>query len=199
MLGGTTDHWSVSLPSGYSFSGSLTGPIIVGEPEDTNSKNNISAFTTNGHFTWESDIGAPATTALSTVTMTSAGTDPAGKTFDLILTDAGDDPVPDLGSTFGLLCLALAAVFGASRLRSIRFALRERDKPTQGVVANTHVIICSAGPLASSTKGSGNQLRAKLREFSLRGDSARLARALPHPAPSPHFPVWCARSRSRSH
>jgi hypothetical protein len=38
-------------------------------------------------------------------------------------------------------------------------------------------------------KDQAINLRAKLRELSLRGDSARLARALPHAAPSPHFPV----------
>ena len=118
-LSGTTDHWSVDLPSGYSFS--LTGPIILGEFGDPNSKDNVSAFTTGGHFTWESDIGAPATTAPTTVTIMGAGTDPFHNTFDLILTDAGDDPpaptdpsavaqVPDGGSTAALLGLAFVGI-----------------------------------------------------------------------------------------
>lgn len=41
--------------------------------------------------------------------------------FDF-LDDVSVTSVPDTGSTFGLLCLALTALFGASRLRSIRLA-----------------------------------------------------------------------------
>ena len=119
MLGGTTDHWSVSLPSGWSFSSTLAD-IVLGEPEDMNSKNELSAFNTNGHFTWESDIGAPNTTAPSTITVANAGTDANGHTFDLRVIDTNDQTTrttPDNGATATLLGIALVGLFAVSRFR----------------------------------------------------------------------------------
>ena len=121
---GPTDHWVETL-SGFSFNNNVNGTFKLGEPEDTLTKNEISSFNTNGHFEWRSDIAKAKqdSTFPFSITTLDAGTDPSGNPFNLTLTDTSDAlSVPDTGSTFGLLSLAITALLGATRLRSVKLA-----------------------------------------------------------------------------
>jgi hypothetical protein len=118
----SADHWTVTLPTAVL---SLTFAIVWAEPENLALDRN--APTGWNAVTWDS------TTQLSIVSDTSFsnalrevsnGTDTFISSTDresdqYRFTDVSDSAVatPDTGSTFGLLSLALAALFGASRLR----------------------------------------------------------------------------------
>lgn len=111
--------WNVMLPAGLAF----TIPAVSWiEPENQSLFNNV-------------DFGAqPVANSESTLPIgpifldestLPVGFDPSnGASITVKFDDDGDvaTTVPDSGSTFGLLVLALAALFGASRLRSIRLA-----------------------------------------------------------------------------
>jgi len=71
----------------------------------------------SGSATWDSASFSSLGVTLGTYEWT-WGTGP-NQNFTL---DVVAPAVPDAGSTFGLLCLALAALFGASRIRSHRLA-----------------------------------------------------------------------------
>ena len=118
-LNGTTDHWSADLP-GFSWTtANLAGVYMIGEPENASAFNNVAGFANtmmmnDAHFTWESDIGSggPPVNLPFQVTVTNAGTDPAGHTFDVTFIDGGstNQSTPDGGTTVMLFGLGLAGL-----------------------------------------------------------------------------------------
>jgi hypothetical protein len=123
-LGGTggTQHWLVTTPVGVTFT---SAGVSWTEPENSSLFNNV-AFTNptasvaGPTLPVASDVVLPFTTIIGDEMPFQVGHDlngvPVMATFD----DDGEPKVPDTGSTLSLLALALAALFGASRLRSIR-------------------------------------------------------------------------------
>jgi hypothetical protein len=115
------DHWGVTVGFPVTFSGNPQWT----EPDDSSFANVITTFG-NNQLIINSDFFLNNTQPLADEsTLTSFGTDtrdgaPISVTFD----DDGDvtATVPDTGSTFVLLLLALAALFGAGRVRSPRLA-----------------------------------------------------------------------------
>jgi protein with PEP-CTERM/exosortase system signal len=122
----SADHWTITLPT----------PIATDmvrnwfEPENpSGDETNLTGFNT---VTWGSP--GPTSTQLFFVSDTrflGQSAFPNGGIFinsisglHMQVTDVSDGAVsaPDTGSTFGLLALALAALFGVSRFRALRSA-----------------------------------------------------------------------------
>jgi hypothetical protein len=120
------NSWTVTLPSTVQFSGSATD---WSEPENVNSTNGV-VFEGAGRgpgntFFVTSDTASPGQPGLANGTfVTVPGSDTSnGGSISATMFDNGDvATAPDTGSTFALLFLSLVALFGASRLRYLRFA-----------------------------------------------------------------------------
>ena len=117
---GPKDHWVLTL-TGYSFDKNVNGTFKLGEPENTNEKNEISSFNKNGHFEWRSDIAnSKNDTGLPfSITVLDAGTDPKGNPFNLTLEENGGsgtcingcgESAPDNGATVMLFGGALTGL-----------------------------------------------------------------------------------------
>ena len=114
------DHWGVTIGFATGFSGSPQWT----EPEDP-SVFNVFTLSGSNQFIVNSDFFSNGTTPLANgSSFANFGTDtrdaaPISVTFN----DKGDvAAVPDTGSTFALLCFSLIALFGGSRIRSLRLA-----------------------------------------------------------------------------
>lgn len=115
------DHWGVTIGYAVTFSG---GPQWT-EPEDPSFVNLLTTFG-NNQVIVNSDFFPNGTVPLANgSSFANFGIDSRdGGSISATFRDRGDAPtaVPDTGSTFALLLLALTALFGASRFRSLRLA-----------------------------------------------------------------------------
>ena len=114
----TPDHWGVTV-SNVTF----TGNPQWTELEDPSTFNVITLLTPPGQFVVNSDYLDNGTTPLTNGTaFNNFGTDSRdGGSISVTFRDRGDAAaVPDTGSTLILLCLSVAALFVASRFRSLR-------------------------------------------------------------------------------
>jgi hypothetical protein len=114
------DHWGVTIGYAVTFSGSPQWT----EPEDPSFVNLLTTFG-NNQIIVNSDFfprGSP--TLADGSTFSNFGIDTRdGASVSVTFRDRGDvAAVPDTGSTVGLLSLALTALVGASRFRSLRSA-----------------------------------------------------------------------------
>jgi hypothetical protein len=119
-----TDSWTIDFPSQISF---FSTTLLWDEPE-LNGLVNIFADSIVDHQAFAlSDRSNPGGTAFPDDAPQAVGTDTSDngsifvKFHDLGDASAGSG-VPDTGFTVGLLFLSLVALFGISRLRSIRLA-----------------------------------------------------------------------------
>ena len=118
------DRWTVTIAQG-------SGPSMIlnwAEAESPSTWNDASGQVSMfGVFSDTSIFGAGIPVQADGHTFTNVGTDNNNhlpidiQFFDEAARTEGST-VPDTGSTFGLLALALAGLFGARRLRSIRLA-----------------------------------------------------------------------------
>jgi hypothetical protein len=114
------DHWGVTIGFASGFSG---GPQWT-EPEDPSFFNVLTLSGTN-QFIVNSDFFSNSTVPLANgSSLANFGTDTRdGAPISVTFNDRGDAAaVPDTGSTFVLLCFSLIALFGGSRIRSLRLA-----------------------------------------------------------------------------
>ena len=117
----SADHWTIPTSQ---LGGAFSGTQVWQEPApDTGLFNTVQGQPVFGIISVGSEnisglTGLPNNTA--DTTSFTLGTTPVSVTFN----DLGDGAAtaPDTGSTFGLLALALAALFGASRFRALRLA-----------------------------------------------------------------------------
>lgn len=129
------DAWIVTFPSTVSFSSSNPANWVEGmlrPPATGTIVNTVTFSNTQPQLSIQSDLGFPGlfgTVPNNTVLPGSVGTDSSdGGSISIRFNDlAGMGPdrtggVPDAGSTFFLLVVSLIALFGASRLRSLRLA-----------------------------------------------------------------------------
>src|SRR5262249_36825928 len=113
----SADHWTVTLPFAVNPAGNGISNFIWSEPDLLNV--NIVTWTSSSTEINIVSDGFPIGVNQGTTDGGTLSTSDANYTFH----DLGDAATtPDTGSTLGLLGLALAALFGASRLRSIRSA-----------------------------------------------------------------------------
>jgi hypothetical protein len=139
----SADHWTVTIPALL-----ITTSPGVNWIEPENKPFNMSNPTGFNTLTFPTAFGAPPSVGVETIVnivsdtatlgggianLVNGATEqvfnglPDGSFTNYTFNDnaagvGGEKSVPDTGSTVGLLALALAAVFGASRLRSIRAA-----------------------------------------------------------------------------
>ena len=119
------DHWMVTLPSTVQFSGSATD---WAESENANSTNGVvfegvGRGPGNTFFVTSDDTTGSGGLASGTfVTVPGSDTSNGGSISATMFDNSDVATVPDTGSTFALLFLSLVALFGASRLRSLRLA-----------------------------------------------------------------------------
>jgi hypothetical protein len=116
-----SDEWLVTF-TGATFSG---GAEWI-EPENSTLFNSVVRYTTSNVLAISSED--PLRTAIRVsdgTTVPNFGTDTGnGGSISVTFYDKGDAPVgvPDSGSTFGLLSVALLSIFGAARFRSRQLA-----------------------------------------------------------------------------
>jgi len=119
-----TDNWIIILPTTVRFNGTAETNWI--EPE--NSSENVFTGAPNSNAGGvRSDVVPIVWAVKDGITVDDIGTDISnGGTINMTFFDkaasAEGHAVPDTGSTFDLLFLALAALLGATRLRSLRLA-----------------------------------------------------------------------------
>ena len=108
------DEWDVALPTSVRFGG-----LAWFEPGTTSAVNSIELVV---QLRVDSDAIAGGNPAPNGFTYVATGTDSSdNRNVDVTFNDNGDvAAVPDTGSTFALLSLALAASLGASRFRALR-------------------------------------------------------------------------------
>ena len=118
------NRWNVTFASA-SFSSSAAGAWV--EPENSALFNFVgTAPGVSNILIINSDVASSAATfqdeASSSPTSFGTDTRDGGQIFVTFDDDGDVATTPDTGSTLGLLALALAALFGARRLRSLRLA-----------------------------------------------------------------------------
>lgn len=117
----TPDHWGVTI--GYPVT--FTANPQWTETEDPSTFNVITLLAPPGQFVVNSDYLDNGTSPLTNgSTFNNFGTDSRdGGSISITFRDRGDAAaVPDTGSTLILLCLSVAALFLATRFRSLRLA-----------------------------------------------------------------------------
>jgi len=122
VINTSADHWTITLPLGInSFAGES---LDWAEPENPGLGNiptgwNVLTSVDSTHLTVVSDTSAGNSIILEPNSVSASFN---GTSF--VINDVSDGAVttPDTGSTLGLLALALAALFGASRFRALRLA-----------------------------------------------------------------------------
>lgn len=119
---GGPDAWSVTFPSNVLF---FTNMLQWIEPENSSLGNAITTFVESATMDVLSDTSSTFTSNPDGQAVNGVGFDSRDEgSISVTFFDNGDAPapagVPDSGSTFGLLSLALTALFGANRLRSFR-------------------------------------------------------------------------------
>ena len=117
------DEWVLSIPSGVNFS-DYPGTYWT-EPDNSALFNFVNASGPSrgdAIFVYSDEAGTSGHPNGTTVS--NLGTDPAnGEPIYVTFNDIEDQvAVPERGSTFGLLFLSFIALYGASRLRLLRFA-----------------------------------------------------------------------------
>ena len=118
------DQWQVQLPGNLLAESDATWA----EPSGINAGNQVTHPSVH-LFVVGSDVSGASgfpnnTQSSSPIANDVAGAGPSPISVYGVFNDLGDTPttVPDTGSTLGLLALALAALFGASRFRALRLA-----------------------------------------------------------------------------
>jgi hypothetical protein len=121
VLNTAPDRWTITFPSEVLFS-NFTFNSGWAEPES--SLTNILDSPGSNQLFILSDIGSGGTPVADGSTVNRLGSVSGNvANFDFTFHDAGDGAaVPEGGSTFGLLLLAITGLFGANRLRSVRLA-----------------------------------------------------------------------------
>jgi hypothetical protein len=118
-----TDQWAVVIPTEFNFFNGAT----FKEPENSATSNLVgSSAPSAGLLNVYSDIGGPGSYG-NGATVDNVGLDvfnglPINLTFNDQAQGVGGEKAPDTGSTLSLLVLALAGLFGASRVRPLRLA-----------------------------------------------------------------------------
>jgi hypothetical protein len=115
-----SESWTFLLPAGF-LSNDVGGLVQWTEPENSNLANQVSfgSEITRGGFVVSEQSILNQFPITANATSVEVGTDGGVAVFATFNDNAaGSETAPDIGSTLGLLFLALTAVFGASRLRS---------------------------------------------------------------------------------
>ena len=115
-----SESWTFLLPAGF-LSNDVGGLVQWTEPENSNLANQVSfgSEITRGGFVVSDQSILNQFPITANATSVEVGTDGGVAVFATFNDNAaGSETAPDIGSTLGLLFLALTAVFGASRLRS---------------------------------------------------------------------------------